>query len=411
MLIIEYIYFLSLLLILTPPVILLNQVISTHVLTKVILFFLFIYIIFSYKKIRKVLTKHQTIVSFFLLFFIFQSFSLIKAINVINFIKNYQNILFTSIVFFLTVIILNKKNMNVMIFILLMSFVINIFFQFIIYFFPTEFIKYGYYFIHKEYMDIINYNIQRGRVFFNSYGEVFIPLFFYFIIKNKKIYNKLTFFYFLLAQLFISLITLFRTNLLMYIFAFFSTIIIYKKLIARHFWMIILFLLICFYFFNRINISLNKNTVFQRIFDENMFGKQSSVTGRIKNWLNSFDMGRAFPVFGVGLGNYYDYLGSTKLPFTFSQIEKKGNFLAQQDPHNIFFSTLAENGVLGIIAFSLLIFYFIKKDLIILKSNNLFIKSWIISFWTLFIFAILNPTTTINYQALFWIIRIIIEKS
>jgi hypothetical protein len=412
MLIIEYIYFLSLLLILTPPVILLNQFISTHVLAKIILFFLFMYVVFLHKTTRKVFEKYKIITFLFLLFFIFQSVSVIKAINLLNFFNNYQNILFTSFLFFLTVIIINKKNMQMMINILLASFVINIFFQLFIYFFPNEFVNYCSSVIHKEYMDIIEYNIQRGRVFFNSYGEILVPIFFYLIIKNKNIYFNLILFCFIFIQLFISFVTNFRTNLLMYIFAFISVVVLYRKIINKHIFFVLFIFLICLYLFNKIQFSLNNVTVFERINEESIFSKQSTVVGRIKNWQSAFDMGMSSFIFGVGLGNYYDHISSIlKSQPAFQQIEKKGNYLAQQDPHNIFFSALAESGVLGLFSLLLLVFYFIKKDVFILKSNNLFRESWVISFWTLFIFAIFNPTITINYQTLFWIIRIIVEKS
>ncbi|OGH16139.1 MAG: hypothetical protein A3C30_02905 [Candidatus Levybacteria bacterium RIFCSPHIGHO2_02_FULL_40_18] len=92
-------------------------------------------------------------------------------------------------------------------------------------------------------------------------------------------------------------------------------------------------------------------------------------------------------------------------------LSKARRRLAAKDPHNVFASTFAETGFLGLGSLVLLLLYFLQKDIGIMKSSNDLSKTFVVSFWTLFVFALLNPSSSIIYQTLFWLLRALIEKS
>jgi len=85
--------------------------------------------------------------------------------------------------------------------------------------------------------------------------------------------------------------------------------------------------------------------------------------------------------------------------------------LAAYDPHGIFFKIFAETGFLGLFSFLLILGYFLKNDIKILSSKEEIPKIFVVSFWTLFLYALVNPSYTTKYQVLFWLLRILVEKS
>jgi O-antigen ligase len=112
------------------------------------------------------------------------------------------------------------------------------------------------------------------------------------------------------------------------------------------------------------------------------------------------------------LGNYYDYLPSNKQQsISQNKMAKQEYDVAANDPHNVFFSTFAETGIFGLSTFIFILLYFLKKDLIIFRNKTDGLdKAFIISFWTLFIYSLANPSSSITYMSLFWLTRLVIYK-
>jgi len=123
----------------------------------------------------------------------------------------------------------------------------------------------------------------------------------------------------------------------------------------------------------------------------------------------SEEMAQSQPLFGVGLGNYYDNLPPEKKNFlSLSNWQNKEAQIASTNPHNIFAQILSELGFLSLLFYLIMISYFAISDIKILLTQNNFTKAIIISFWSLFIFSLFNPTTTLTYNSLFWILRALI---
>jgi O-antigen ligase len=115
---------------------------------------------------------------------------------------------------------------------------------------------------------------------------------------------------------------------------------------------------------------------------------------------------------GVGLGNYFDNLpNNMKTTTTIIQNEAKWNRSVITNPHNIFFTTLSETGILGLLSFTILIGYFLYRDLLAFmqRKTNLH-KILMLCFWGLFIFSIINPATVLQYLIMFWLLRALIVK-
>ena len=81
------------------------------------------------------------------------------------------------------------------------------------------------------------------------------------------------------------------------------------------------------------------------------------------------------------------------------------SFLIIDDPHNVFFSQLAQAGILGFISYLLLILYFMKHDVTNFSKSNTFVRFTMISFWSVFLYSLLNPVTDSQYQFYFWLLR------
>ena len=128
-----------------------------------------------------------------------------------------------------------------------------------------------------------------------------------------------------------------------------------------------------------------------------------TITSRVAKWEKSMEMGISKPIFGVGLGNYYDYIDfSMKQTLTPFENVRKEFELASHYPHNIFFVTFAETGVFGLGSLMLLFLYFVRQDLTSLSKRNGFEKAFIIGFWVLIAHSLFNPVATVKFWMTFW---------
>jgi O-antigen ligase len=150
-----------------------------------------------------------------------------------------------------------------------------------------------------------------------------------------------------------------------------------------------------------VSISTVGYNTFDRIINFDTFGSESkdAVLSRFKYWEEAYEIAISLPLFGIGLGNYFDH----------SQIMKTSSVFID-NPHNYFMSVLVDTGFIGLLFFCLLIGYFIYSDTRSLKLNSSLQKTFIVSFWSLFIFSLLNPQDFYYFYFLFWLFRGVIYK-
>lgn len=405
----DKLYSTSILLVILPSLSLSPFFSNSHTLVGLIWGILFIYVLIKIiKGQKKNIFKEKSFALLFLIFFISQSASIITTVNLGTFMSAYIKNIFVAIFFIISIyFIRDNKGIKKIVKILFASSVVSILFQVIMFLNYSLFLYFGGLFLNKNYLELISLNIQRGRIYLESYDEVLIPIILYYWMAKKN--RKFLFFFVVLIPI-ISFLSLFRTKIIMFLFSIIGSVLIFLKRI-RNYYAILLVIGVVLLFSYAILSNIQNYTVLDR-FTLQYKSDQNTISGRIERWGFALDMGISSPLFGVGLGNYYDYLppGKQKSITPYQMVNQAFDF-ASKDPHNVFFSTFAETGVFGIGAFILLLLYFVKSDLALLKKREDGLsKAFIISFWTLFIFSLANPSQSITYQSLFWLLRVILYK-
>lgn len=404
-------YLLSLVFLGLPPFFAFYPFLNINSLAKLIWLTLFVGYAFGFIESRR-RTKGKVIVFLFFFLLFAQTISIINAVNVFSFLSQYEDLFFTGLFVVVSVNLVNKiEDIRNIIIVLLSVSLVSLFIQFSLFFHPDFFLSLIKPILHPDYFEIISINVQRNRIYLEAYDEALIPIIFY-LISNRKGRNTLVYYIYSLAVAIFSFLSNFRTRFIMLLFAFSSSIFSFFGVVKKKSFSIIVVLIVVMI---TLTTFLNK-TIGYSVIDRITFqDKQEDVvttTGRIKMWEKAAQIGLAFPVFGAGLGNYYDYTDpSMKQTISIFEQTLKEFQLASFYPHNIFFQMFAETGFLGFLIFLLAVFYFVKKDKRLIKEQKKLSVAFIISFWTLFIYAMFNPFSSTKFLALFWLMRILIEKS
>ncbi len=404
-------FYLSVFLVSLPPIFFIFSRANSHTFAKLIWLFIFFVLAVRFYQKGFNLKIDRGLLVLFLLYYVSQSFSIINAMSPVAFLERYEDFFFASIFFFVTTYIVNKKKViNNILYILFAASILNIIFQLLIFKFPDFITGFGRFFIHEGYIEIIQINIQRQRIYAEVYDEMLIPIIIYLIVKSKDSLEKV--FYavlFFLISIF-SFLSNFRTRFLMMVVALASAYAILFQRFKKITYFLLALVAVLYIGYTFLFRALGF-TVIERVLLEDQPEDVSTITSRVTRWNKSVEMGLSSPIFGVGLGNYYDNLDFS-MQRVFSPYESilREFELASYYPHNLFFRVFAETGFFGLAALTLLFVYFIKVDLKILRKSNYLAKAFIISFWILIIHALFNPSSTVKYQVFFWLFRVLIEK-
>lgn len=385
--------------------------INSHSLARYMVIFIFVFFIFKFYKKKLIINIDKKLIFFVLLYFITQSLSVITAINIPAFLDIYKHIAFGLLFFFISLVVLDDKNkIKWSIYIIALTMLINFIYQFIIYFYTESLFIFQNLF-YEKYWEVFRLNLNRGRFFVDTYDSALIPIIFIFFywFKNNLVNN----FYkslIVLVIIFFAAVSNFRTQLLMAISSLVGTLYVVNK--NKNYFIIKLLGL----FFILIMLS----SVFRGFIGSSTIERITTpteeeirtITSRFDWWQQSIVMGLSFPLFGIGLNNFYEYL-SPKAIINMASfgLQNKLAQITATHPHSIFFQTFAETGILGFISLLLLLVFFIKSDFFGLMKKNISINLIIISFWSLFMFSVLNPPITLQYIILFWFLRALIIKS
>lgn len=405
--------FVSIFLLRLPPVYTLptqNALFNSHSLARYILLLLLGSIIIRsvYSKIQ--LKLDTPLFTLFLLYFFSQSISVVAAVNISSFLLLYKHIVFSMLLFIVTIYIVNsRQDIFSIIIILIGTAFLNFIYEYLLYFQPSWHSLLSHLIYDKEW-DVIQVNLMRNRYFITIYDSALIPLFVYLTLKTKLNIAKLIFVCSVSIVVFFTYLSNFRTLFVMSFFGIIAAIFIFFQ--KKKQFILSSILIIVGFFIGIVFLSPpgELNTL-NRIVDPQS-NDYTSLTTRWDWWQQSVEMAESSPVIGVGLRNYYDNL--QKGPISNSSLfswQNKLQTITYAHPHSVFFGTLAETGLFGLISLITLLSYFALKDLRSFTKKHLLSQVLIASFWILFSYSVLNPPDTLPYLSLFWLFRALIFKS
>lgn len=414
-------FLLSLILIKLPPFYFTSipsSLFVTHTLAKGLFFFLFILInIFDFSRIKAMFKEKSILIVLLLIYFISQSVSIVKADDILLFLKSYQNIISGILIFLLGTYFLkiNVKRVIKIYSVIFWLGVFLIFFELIFVFFNNFSVIFLKTFLQNEVLSAYITDFERGRSSVGLNLEILIPFFFILINNQSRTKKNPLAFLPLLGISFLSILSNFRIRVVVLIFIILSSSLFFIKNLSKVLnwkkFTIIAMTLISAVFVSNNLFSFN---IYDRLSLKDKQEDVGSIQFRIDSGLRSFELFLSSPFTGIGLGNYSSSNKDLiRFNYSFSQQNKYSeNYaeLVRNSPHNVFFHTLAETGLFGLISYLLLIFYFIKGDWKIITGSNKdqltqFGKACMIGSWSVFIFMLFNPSHTIFVTGWFWALR------
>ena len=362
-----------------------------------------------FKKIKYVkFTAPLSILLF--IYCVSQTISIIQAINMESFILTYKDFVFAMLIFFIGYQLTSKKNTDLFLKVIILSTIINLLYQVLFYFSPDFFYNLFEQIFNEKYFQFFSYQANRNRFFGDTLDEAIVPIVTYFLLPGKKPIKFILLIVFIGVLIFVSIFSNWRTKTIILMFSLsaglFRLIQISKKLL--------LFVLISVIFFLSLGDYVSIRTSGANIIDRFLFPDTTEVKingARLQYWKEATEIGLSSPVFGVGLGNYYDNLSQiSRMAKKNSFFVADGSFVLIDDPHNLLFSTFATTGFFGLFSLLFLLLYFFITDVIFYRRGDLKLNALIFVFWGIFIYAFLNPWMYFSYLMFFWLIRALIEK-
>lgn len=322
----------------------------------------------------------------------------------------YKTIVFGIIFYFIFIMeIDDDRKLKRSIEVLLITVFLNILVELIIYtklpFLFASFIAIA----NERYVQDLEINMARNRYFVDVHDAALIPILMLYFgkAKNKVIKYSTAALIFLVPV--ITLLSNFRAQLLVALYSFIASgVVIQKKFVRTVIYFIAIAVLL--YVGYAATSLLNGYNALDRLITPEA-EDYITLKDRAYYWAQSIGMGLSHPLTGVGLGNFYDYL-TNKSIITTSLSDPKNEFLKITwiHPHNIFFGTFAETGFIGLATLIGLLCYMVLYDIKAFLERDAEVKIFIISFWGLFLFSLINPATTLSYTILFWVLRGVIFK-
>lgn len=350
---------------------------------------------------------------FIFVFLITQTLSVVSAQNINSFLMVYKDIVFGIVIYIAIFLSVKRKNIDAILSTLFVICLVNLFWEACVYFAPNIVYTWGKTIFSLGYFQTFVYELNRGRYFADMLDEAFIPLavYLYFHKKNNNHLPIFTIIYLVLIS-YIVIMSNWRTKLIIFIFSLLSTLLIFWKDIKKFTgYILIVFFSVMLAVSFSYSLSSNRN-IFDRVLspDDGFFA--TTDVSRINYWKDAIMIGSSHPIFGIGLGNYYDYLSQSakdqnKDSVTTTQSKKR---ILIDDPHNLFMSTFASSGLLGLSSLVALLASFFFLDLNnFMKKNNDLSQTLISVFWLIFIYSLFNPWLYFAYFTPLLAIRGIID--
>lgn len=260
--------------------------------------------------------------------------------------------------------------------------------------------------LHEGTHAIIQMNLDRGRLFFDNYPELLIPLF----MANKHLSMRARWVGVGIV-VFIVLASGFRTNFVMAIFAFIlSGFVFYEDKIikiikgihtslVKGFVVVVVILTLLVGLRGAVDTGYLRNNALERLLSDEQ-AERSTIEGRLVYAKLGTELFLSNPLMGVGTGAFRDYLTIRKDRYSI----KRANlqiFDDARDPHQFLVTIASEGGIIALTLFSLFIIYSFRSDW---KRRTV----GSILFWTLFLYGMANPVaTSIPFHVLLILFRYI----
>lgn len=323
--------------------------------------------------------------------FILQTMSIFGAFNIEAYLLRYKDILI-SLLLYLVIDKIEVDNSFLMR-VLITSSIINVVYSLLVIYVPfsrdlLRIISYD------RYYDLVLSDIARGRYYSTSYDEAILP---FFIWSGNIILAVLV--------IFITFISNFRTKILVAAISVLVTFLLMMKNKFKVEKMYVLLVGICVVMASALFLGIGKESYFDR-FNINDEAQTETINSRKSQIERGFSLANA--PFGVGLGNYYDYIPSNmkKNRDAVDRTNSVQLFEVNDAIHNNFASVAAESGYAAFVVYLLMILTFLKNDAQVLFTSKVRTRSLLImSFWGLFIYGFFNPGTALSYQFQFWFFR------
>jgi len=216
------------------------------------------------------------------------------------------------------------------------------------------------------------------RNWISNYLFMLMPLIFIFFLIEKKTKIKIIYFL-LLAAIYLNLIILQSLSIRITIITtgILGVALLFKLKIIKLFlqnkkWLILLittFILISVFYSTENIINRSPSILEQRILPA-FEGKDPSISGRLLIWNTAYKMFKKRPLFGLGIGIF-------KMQYLFYRAEVLEDlpwyllhYANAQEAHNEYLQLLVELGILGLISFLIIFYFFYKKILLVLFREN-----------------------------------------
>lgn len=389
---------------------------TSHTFAKEVILLVFILTLISkYKDFIKTLVKSKLVLFLVFMYLLCQSLSFLNVSDTTLFLKSYHNILIGIIIFVLALFfsrVLFRKSIIYNYLTLTVSALL--FLEVFFFLFPDLFLSLTKNFIQWELLSAYLVNLERRRFTLDLNLEMFAPILLSMLYiqgkKGKHIKTRLIFIIFV-ALVFMTFMSNFRSKAVALIFSLFLFFVVFLRQ-------------------NLKNIFVSAVAVFaiaglalvtsRSLFGFNMVDRfllrryedMRPVKNRIKAMNHSIELFRLHPLTGVGLGNYVLYNNSPPIYsyFTMKSYQKTYWGLVAYSPHNIFFQTLSETGLLGIASLVLLLGFFMVRDSRYFRHSRItLVTGLVIGSWTIIIYCLFNPSYSLFVFGWFWFLRGLIE--
>jgi len=380
---------------------------NTHNLTRLLTLLVFIIYFPTVIKQRGIFIK-------LILFFIFaSSLSLINAMSVESFISVFKDIIIASMFSICIYAVVSRKLLNNIFYTIAFFITFSLLYELLYLFFPgfNDFIRL---FLYNKTFIFSTFQETRGKFFESSYIELFFPVLLLLLTKSKINKEKIIIIALICIQFFVAIISGWRIKVAIlgvslfffYIYYLITHISLLRKTLFTG--GLILFI---FYFLYSQRFFYASKTRFAPGLNPLEIEDTSSLYNRMNMWQEALNIGLSYPITGVGLGNYYDYSGASDQKLKQSNaIIRENNFIRIQDPHNVLLSYFSMTGIVGLVSICLIFLLSSFKLIPIILSKSIELYTIYLCFINIFIFGLLNPTTSFGYYIVLFFCIALLHK-